>query len=307
MLKAFIFSFIFLSTLGWTPLLKSAEPPSDPTSFFYIVKAPTTMQQLWKSTPELFKTHKQVKPHNSSRLAKWHQLSKFWSKNKNEFGHYERKESIVISSDENHPIEIINQCYQQMKEYCSKFLKNLETTHHLPNHSLTMDHTDYPSHVLRLLHYLDHSTVIAHYDTSIMTCLYYQDQGLQLKINGKWIDAPDLQSDEMLVMYGIPGEILSNGRLKAIKHRVHCNKRYVLAYFYNTPKDYALSSEMYSPTTMAHVYQEAQLWYANVNARVIRKYCQSTVLPWYLVLYGWLAQIWTPVNENHLSKKISNE
>jgi hypothetical protein len=56
---------------------------------------------------------------------------------------------------------------------------------------------------------------------------------------------------------------------------------------------------------MAHVYQEAQLWYADVNARVVRRYCKSTQLPWYVVLYGWLAQRFEPVNEHPISRKDS--
>ncbi|KAM9955067.1 hypothetical protein ACTFIW_008731 [Dictyostelium discoideum] len=54
---------------------------------------------------------------------------------------------------------------------------------------------------------------------------------------------------------------------------------------------------------MAHVYQEAQLWYGDLNARAVRKVCSSTELPWYSVLYGWLAQRWTSVNESHISQK----
>lgn len=168
---------------------------------------------------------------------------------------------------------------------------------------LTMEKAIKPTHTLRILHYLPKATATAHYDTSIMTCLYYRDSGLQLKINGEWIEAPTLNSNEMLVTYGIPGEILSNGHLKAVRHRVRCDERYAVVYFHNTPKNYILESENYSSTTMAHIYQEAQLWYADVNARVVRQHSESTELPWYVVLYGWLANKWLPVNENHLSKK----
>src|SRR5690606_23967982 len=74
----------------------------------------------------------------------------------------------------------------------------------------------------------------AHSDTSIMTCLYYQDSGLQLKVNGCWIEAPVLKSDEMLITFGVPGEIISNGSLKAVRDRVKCDERYVVVYFHNT-------------------------------------------------------------------------
>ena len=51
------------------------------------------------------------------------------------------------------------------------------------------------------------------------------------------------------------------------------------------------------------VYQEAELWYADVNARVVRKHWNTTVLPWYAVIYGWIAQRFVPFNENVISKK----
>lgn len=89
--------------------------------------------------------------------------------------------------------------------------------------------------------------------------------------------------------------------------QVKCDERYAVAYFHNTPKNYVLSSENYNTTTMAHVYQEAQMWYADVNAREVRNYCKSTELSWYTVLYGWLAQKWLPSNEHHVSEKESQE
>ena len=75
-----------------------------------------------------------------------------------------------------------------------------------------------PTHTLRLLHYLDDSGATAHTDTSIMTCLYYRDPGIELKIDGKWIKAPVIEKDEMLVTYGVPGEIISNGHLPSVRH-----------------------------------------------------------------------------------------
>ena len=166
-----------------------------------------------------------------------------------------------------------------------------------------MEIANKPTHTMRLLHYLPKSSATAHCDTSIMTCLYYQSKGLELKVDGKWIEAPELKHNEMLVSYGVPGEILSNGVLKAVRHRVKCNERYAVAYFHNTPKDYVLQSENYGPTTMAQVYQEAQLWYADVNARAVRKLCKTTDLTKTAVIYGWLAQRWMPQNENPISWK----
>ncbi len=40
-----------------------------------------------------------------------------------------------------------------------------------------------------------------------------------------------------------------------------------------------MGSKNYKTTTMEKVYQEAQLWYADVNARFIRKYWNDTFLP----------------------------
>lgn len=54
---------------------------------------------------------------------------------------------------------------------------------------------------------------------------------------------------------------------------------------------------------MKKIYQDAQLWYADVNARAVRKICQSTELPWYAVIYGWLAQRWMSTNEDPIAKK----
>ncbi|KAM9955101.1 hypothetical protein ACTFIW_008765 [Dictyostelium discoideum] len=121
-----------------------------------------------------------------------------------------------------------------------------------------------PMHTLRLLHYFSDARATAHYDTR---------------------------------------EILSNGNVRAIRHILRCNERYAVVYFHNSPKEYALSSQKYRPSTMAHVYQEAQLWYVDVNARAVRKVCSSAELSWYAVLYGWLAQRWTSVNESHISQK----
>jgi len=269
---------------------------------YFIAEAPLSMRKLWEQIQEHFSHPKNIKSHDSSWFSKWYQLRKLWSKHKNESGHYERKESIVITSD-NTDLEMMKTCRKDLQSLCVKHLSTIERIYSLPKGVLTMENAANPSHTLRLLHYLPNAKATAHYDTSIMTCLYYRDRGLQLKVNGTWIEAPELKSNEMLITYGVPGEILSNGFLKAVRHRVQCDERYAIAYFHNTPKEYVLSSKNYNSTTMAHVYQEAQLWYANVNARVVRRYCKSTQLPWYVVLYGWLAQRWSPVNEQHISKK----
>ncbi|MEC7839118.1 MAG: 2OG-Fe(II) oxygenase family protein [Chlamydiota bacterium] len=284
-----------------TNQLHTAEEP-----LYYVVEAPLSIQQLWENAKPHFLKQETIKPHNDQWFSKWHQLKKFWSKDKNEVGHYERKESIVITSDDNN-LEMMKACRLDLQEFCIQHLKRMEQDYNLPKHSLTMKNAIEPKHTLRLLHYLSGATAIAHYDTSIMTCLYYRDGGLQLKIGEEWIDAPKLKPNEMLVTYGVPGEILSNGHLKALRHRVRCDERYAIAYFHNTPKNYILESENYNQTTMAHVYQEAQLWYADVNARVVRRYCKSTQLPWYVVLYGWLAQRFEPVNLHHISRKDSVE
>ncbi len=168
-----------------------------------------------------------------------------------------------------------------------------------------MENAINPKHTLRLIHYLPEAYATAHCDTSIMTCLYYQDSGLQIKVNGKWTNAPKLEPDEMLITFRVPGEIISNGSLKDLRHRVKCDERYVVVYFHNTPANYTMESENYSSTTMAHVYQEVQLCYADVNARVVRRLYKSTRLPWYVILYGWVAQRWSDIDESPVSKKNS--
>lgn len=269
---------------------------------YYIAEAPQSLREAWKSAPEYFTLKEHVRPHDGRAFSKWRQLKKFWSVDKNE-AHYERKESIVLTS-ENSELKTLNSCREDLKKFSINFLKDIERHFNLPEHSLTMESAKNPTHTLRLLHYLPNATAIAHCDTSILTCLYYQDAGLQLKINGKWINAPKLKPNEMLVTYGVPGEILSDGHLKAVRHRVKCDERYAVAYFHNTSKEFNFpENKYYNATTMRQVYQEAQLWYADVNARVVRKLCQSTELPWYVVLYGWAAQRWTPVNEDPVARK----
>ena len=271
---------------------------------YFIAEAPQSMKDLWENAPLYFTMRDFVRPHDDEFFSKWRQLQKLWGDNKNESGHYERKESIVITSG-NTDLEEMKKCREDMQKFAIEYFKTVEKKFDFPEHSLTMENTVNPTHTLRLLHYLPNATATAHCDTSIMTCLYYRDSGLQLKINGKWIDAPKLKPNEMLVSFGVPGEILSDGNLKAVRHRVKCNERYAVAYFHNTPKNFQFpENKNYRATTTALVYQEAQLWYANVNARVVRGLCQSTVIPWYVVLYGWAANLWSDVNEDPIAKKI---
>lgn len=269
---------------------------------FEVVKAPKSMKVLWDNAASHFTNPENIKPHDYHFFSKWNQLSKLWSKNKGDGGHYERKESVVITSD-GKGTEMMKSCRKDMQEFCIKHLKQVEDRHNLGKHVLTMESSVNPTHTLRILHYFDNATAIAHCDTSIMTCLYYQAPGLQIKVDGKWQDAPILKEDEMLISYGVPGEILSNGHAEALRHRVKCDERYAVAYFHNTPKEYTMKSQNYNETTMAKVYQEAQLWYANVNARVVRHYNETTNLSSSDVLWGWAAQMWNPRIESPISKK----
>lgn len=269
---------------------------------FQIVKAPDSIKKLWENAASLFVNKENIKPHDDVFFSKWNQLSKLWKKNKVEGGHYERKESVVISSD-NKGNAMMQACRKDMQDFCVKHLRSVEEKYNLGKHVLTMESSVNPTHTLRVLHYFDNATAIAHCDTSIMTCLYYRAPGLELKVDGKWVDAPILKDDEMLISYGVPGEILSNGHGEAVRHRVKCDERYAVAYFHNTPKDYTMKSENYHETTMAKVYQEAQMWYANVNARVVRHYNQTTDLSSSDILWGWAAQLWNPRIESPISKK----
>lgn len=269
---------------------------------YYIAKCPESMQKLFESAPTYFHNRDTVKPHDNRFFNKWYQLQKLWSKNKNEDGHYERKESVIITND-NNDFEEMKKCRNDLMKFSVNHLMNIEKKHEIISHSLTMESANNPTHTLRLLHYLDDSGATAHTDTSIMTCLYYRDPGLELKIDGKWIKAPVLEKDEMLVTYGVPGEIISNGYLPSVRHRVKCDERYAVAYFHNTPKEYEMQSENYSLTTMAKVYQEAQMWYADVNAQIVRKSWDTVDLPWYAIIYGWIAQRFVPFNENLVSNK----
>lgn len=269
---------------------------------YHIAKCPQSMQKLFKNTNKYFNSNNEVKPHDDRFFNKWYQLQKLWNKNKNEDGHYERKESVVITSDNNN-FEEMKRCRKDLINFSVNYLENIEKKYKISPHLLTMESADNPTHTLRLLHYLDNSGATAHTDTSIMTCLYYRDPGLELKIDGTWIKAPVLEEDEMLVTYGVPGEIISNGHLPSVRHRVSCDERYAVAYFHNTPKEYEMQSKNYSLTTMGKVYQEAQMWYADVNARVVRKHWTTVDLPWYSIIYGWIAQRFVPFNENLISKK----
>ncbi len=305
-MRLILFSiYLSIGSLFFQGSLQAVEKESqmgESSPLYYIAEAPLSMQQLWQEAHVHFLHRKNIKTHDSRWFAKWHQLYKLCGNNKNEAGHYERKESIVVNANTpgSPPLE---SCKNDLHHFCIDHLSKLEKQYQIPPHTLTMERAVKPMHTLRLLHYFSDARATAHYDTSIMTCLYYQEGGLELKVDGKWIEAPKLKPNQMLVSYGVPGEILSNGNVRAIRHRVRCNERYAVVYFHNTPKEYALSSQKYHPTTMAHVYQEAQLWYADVNARAVRKVCSSTELPWYAVLYGWLAQRWASVNESHISQK----
>jgi len=273
----------------------------------FVSKAPDCLQKLWEKKEEIFERKINFKPHDKSYISKYNQLQKQWDKTSPDTGHYEKKESIVIFSEDNNLNEM-KECRREMITFCNDHLKSKEQEFGLEENCLTMLDANNPTHTLRLLHYLDGATATAHSDTSIMTCLYYEDPGLEVKINGIWKQAPKLKKDEMLVMYGVPGEILSNGNLKSLRHRVKCNERHAIAYFHNTPKNYVLSSENYNETTMKHIYQEAQLWYANVNARVLRKYCKTTNLSKSNVLYAWICSFFVAQNEDIVSKKdLKNE
>jgi 2OG-Fe(II) oxygenase superfamily len=294
MLKSLLTLFILLNFYCFSDTEK--EYP------YHIAKCPESMQKLFENATTYFHNKEIIKPHDNRFFNKWYQLQKLWSKDKNEGGHYERKESIVITN-ENNNFEEMKICRRELIQFSIEHLENIEKKYEIPSHLLTMESSDNPTHTLRILHYLDDSGATAHTDTSIMTCLYYRDPGLELKIDGKWIKAPILKKNEMLVTYGVPGEIISNGHLPSVRHRVKCDERYAVAYFHNTPKEYEMQSEDYSSTTMAKVYQEAQLWYADVNARTVRKHWETTDLPWYAIIYGWISQRFVTFNENLVAKK----
>lgn len=284
-----------------------AQPSVDESKaqLYYIAEAPPALIHLWEHTPDHFKNRKLVKPHDNKAFAKWRQLKKLWATEKNESGHYEKKESIVITDRrEEEEVQALNACREALIHFAITHLKEIEKKYSLPPNHLTMADRPNAPHTLRLLHYFDDAKVTAHCDTSILTCLYYRDEGLQLKINGTWIAAPKLNHNQMLVTYGVPGEILTDGRLTAVRHRVRCNERYAIAYFHNTPKTFVFpETHNYKSTTMEEVYQEAQLWYADVNARAVRAICPSIDLSCFDVIYGWLYQQLSTVDENPVAKK----
>lgn len=226
-----------------------SNPVIDIPRIYHIEKAPKSMQTIWQNASVYFVDRANVKEYDNKPFSKWRQLKKLWSPGISNGDHYEKKESVVITNEKT-DLEDLKQCRRDLIAFSVHHLAKLEMKYGLSPHTLTMEKAENPTHTLRLLHYLDDSSATAHSDTSIMTCLYYQDSGLELKINGQWIQAPVLKQDQMLVMYGVPGEIISNGCLKSLRHRVKCKERYAIAYFHNTPKNHEMQSDRYNKTTM---------------------------------------------------------
>lgn len=165
---------------------------------YKIIKEPDSIQKIWKEAHNYFQQSEHVKKYDNRIFSKC------------------RQDLIALGVDH---------------------LAEIEIKHSLPRCSLTMEKADNPSHTLRLLHCLDQSYAIAHSDTSIIICLYCQGRGFELKINREWTQSHLLNSDQMLVMYGVPGEIISNGVLEDLRDRIKCNESYAVAYFHSTPNN----------------------------------------------------------------------
>ena len=278
-------------------------------SLFQIVKAPAIVPELWKEMVSIFNEYSSEVHYNEpSLLKKWNQIKKQVNKQNTYLIQYiiealhERKDSIIVSSGYN-SIPKLQEAKKEFTLFCIHYLSQIEKRVNLESGTLSMIYAEKPSHALRLLRYHDFSKTVAHFDSSIMTCLYYEDGGLQLKIDGQWVDAPKLSKDEILIMYGVPGEILSNSNLRSVKHRVKNTnkKRLVIAYFHNAPKIYDIKGKGFKKTTMFNIHQEAQLWYAGVNARLVRKLCKGKEISWYIIIYAWIANFIMKTNDKHIS------
>ena len=267
---------------------------------YTVVEAPESVIALGKELPETFLTSRDVVRYDNSCFRKWNQLKMLWNPNFSAKGNYDRKESITVTTKPFNKNNSLVNTQKAFHTFCIQYLQNLEKQLQLPTSTLAID-PKMTSYAFRLVRYLSGAKIPPHVDASIMTCLYYQGSGLQFKIKDKWVDAPNLAPNEMLVIYGVVGERISRGRLQAVRHRVLCDERYLIAYFHTLVKDYVLQNDGYQSTTMAHIHQEARLGYANVNPSVVRHYCDSLQLSKVIVLFAWLSRFWKSRDEAPLA------
>ena len=76
-----------------------------------------------------------------------------------------------------------------------------------------------------------------HTDWGLLTILYTDNKGLQVNINGKWIEIP-CKKDHFIINIADMIEILTNGKYKSTIHRVmNTCEKYSLAFFYEPHKD----------------------------------------------------------------------
>ena len=76
-----------------------------------------------------------------------------------------------------------------------------------------------------------------HTDWGLLTILYTDMDGLQVNINGKWVNIP-CKKDHFIINIADMIEILTNGKYKSTIHRViNKNEKYSLAFFYEPHKD----------------------------------------------------------------------
>lgn len=125
--------------------------------------------------------------------------------------------------------------------------------------SLNLNPSEYeesimPSYdALTLIHYpvsdVTSYGVTSHTDWGFITILYTTTEGLQIKINGEWIDVPVIPG-HFIVNIGDMMQILSNGYYKSTKHRVIVTKeKYSFAFFFEPNTNYVVK-----PYKKSHEY-----------------------------------------------------
>lgn len=144
--------------------------------------------------------------------------------------------------------DILNEYFKVMSKYGKNiFNKVIESLNLNPeNYKPAID----PSYdTLTMIHYPLHPMtdgtdglfgIAPHTDWGLITLLVTTDIGLQININGEWVDVPLLEN-HIIVNLGDMMEIISSGEYKSTVHRVITkNEKYSIAFFFEPNLDYVV-------------------------------------------------------------------
>jgi isopenicillin N synthase-like dioxygenase len=159
----------------------------------------------------------------------------------------ETRESYTYRKGEMDTNELYDKSIDKLSEYAQLFFcKIIESlglqlddyTEAITNNFNTLSLIHYP--VIKSDSNAKRYGISEHTDWGFITLLYTNEMGLQVKINGEWVDAPVIPN-HFIVNIGNMMEILTNGVYKSTKHRVLIEKeKYSLVFFYEPALDYVV-------------------------------------------------------------------